>query len=211
MHWLQLTMITTALKRFLISTVLLAGLACVCPSAAQDDTTRRPGIVPDHLKVQYAGGIGFFSVAAGYSTRDGKVDGDLYYGYVPKSAGGLYIHALTGKFTYSPIKPLQYGNFRVKPFSTGLFVNYTFGKQYFGFRPENYPYDYYKFPTSLHIGGFVGGEVFREPVRPKPFRHIGVYYELLTFDRLLLSYMNNRNALSLTDIFSLGLGVKLGF
>ncbi|HEU4469543.1 MAG TPA: hypothetical protein VFR58_00545 [Flavisolibacter sp.] len=183
----------------------LAGLA------GSDSAGPRPRALPDHFKVQFAGGIGFLSAGAGYSSRDGKVDADLFYGYVPKSIGGITIHTLTAKLTYSPIKPLQYGHFKVKPFSTGALVNYSFGKQYFGFRPDNYPYDFYKFPTSLYLGAFVGGELFRQTEKSKPFSRIGLYYELVTFDRLLLSYINNRRALSITDVFSLAIGVKLGY
>ena len=39
---------------------------------------------PDHLMIQYAGGIGFMSIGAGYSNKNQKLEADFYYGYLPK-------------------------------------------------------------------------------------------------------------------------------
>ena len=50
---------------------------------------------PDHIKIQYAGGMGFISIGAGYSTKNQKLEGDLYYGYLPESIGGVSIHSIS--------------------------------------------------------------------------------------------------------------------
>ena len=166
--------------------------------------------MPDHAKLQFAGGIGFFSIGAGYASRKKNVEGDVYYGYVPKSIGGVEIHALTGKLTWFPLDPFVSGKMEWKPLSAGVLVNYTFGQQYFGFTPEKYPYDYYGHPTSIHAGIFLGGQLNRS-FKSNAIRKIGVYYELGTFDVELISYVNNRNSLRIGDILNLALGLKASF
>ncbi len=111
------------------------------------------GIIPDYVKIQFAGGIGVFAVGIGYDSRNTKLEGDFIYGYVPKKIGGITIHTVSSKITWLPIKKIELKNLIVKPISFGLLVNYTFGKQYFLFSPENYPFNYYDHPTALHFGG----------------------------------------------------------
>jgi hypothetical protein len=76
---------------------------------------------PDHIKVQYAGGIGFISIGAGYSTKNQKLEGDLSYGYLPKSVGGIRIHSNLWKGhmdTDSFCKRIK--KYQVEPLMTGL-------------------------------------------------------------------------------------------
>lgn len=177
---------------------------------AQKDSFRSKWL-PDHSKAQYAGGIGFLSVGVGYANKKDKLHGDLYYGYTPASIGGVSIHALTSKLSWFPVKVITHKSIQVKPLSAGLLVNYTFGKQYFGFTPENYPFGYYGFPTAFHIGAFIGGQVNKKISNKRNVKRIGLYYELGTYDVELFSYLGNRKALALTDIFNLGIGVVTSF
>lgn len=166
--------------------------------------------MPHHAKAQFAGGIGFLSVGAGYANRKGKLEGDLFYGYVPQSAGGLDIHALTAKVAWWPIKALPISKVELKPLAAGLLVNYTFGKQYFAFNPRYYPFNYYDHPTAVHAGVFIGSQL-QTKVRNKVIKQWAVYYELVTFDVELVSYLGNTHSLSPADILSLGIGVKARF
>lgn len=167
--------------------------------------------LPDHAKLQFAGGIGFLSAGVGYASKKDKLHTDLYYGYVPRSLGGIAIHSLTGKVTWSPVKQVNRGYTSIRPLTAGMLLNYTFGKQYFGFKPENYPYDYYGHPTNMHLAAFLGGAADYSLNKKSRIRKIGIYYEVITYDVELLSYLNNRNALNLTDIFSLSLGLRTSF
>lgn len=195
--------------RWLLAVALLVGFLRV---EAQNDSSRSKGKwLPDHSKLQFAGGIGLLSVGAGYKTKKDKLHGDLYYGYTPESVGGLHIHALTAKATWFPLKNINHKTFQVRPLTAGLLVNYTFGKQYFGFTPENYPYNYYDFPTALHVGAFIGGQVNKKISSRRGVKRLGLYYELGTFDREVISYVRNRKALSVTDILNLGVGVITAF
>jgi hypothetical protein len=184
--------------------ILLAGHLV----AEARDTSRRHRLLPHHVKVQYAGGIGFASVGLGYGSRSDRVEGDFYYGYVPKSVGGVYIHAVSSKLTWHVLEKVELKGWELRPLSAGLLVSYTFGKQYFLFSPENYPYSYYDFPTALHGGVFVGGRVDKSLRRG---RKVGLYYELGSNDREITSYLNNRASLKIPEILNLALGIKTTF
>lgn len=179
--------------------------------ACANDSVKRSNLLPDHVKLQFAGGIGFLSIGAGYSSANEKFEGDLFYGYVPESAGGVTIHALSAKITWLPVKTIPVKGLGLKPFTSGLIVNYTFGKQYFGFTPDNYPYDYYNHPTNLHLGLFIGGQLRNNFKPEKKIKQMALYYELITFDTELLSYVKNTKTIKIHDILNLGIGIKTNF
>ena len=167
-------------------------------------------LLPDHAKLQYAGNIGWLAVGAGYQNKSEKLEGDVFYGYVPENIGGVTIQSLTVKGIWFPFSIRTGSAMEIKPFSAGLLVQYTFGKQYFGFDPENYPYEYYKFPTAFHGGVLVGGSLTKK-LNTGSIRGVGLYYELVSFDTELISYINNTQTLSLTDVLSMGIGIQVNF
>jgi hypothetical protein len=191
MNWLKL-----------ILTVLI-----FLPCEAQENTLRK--IIPDHAKVQFAGTIGFVSAGFGYSNKRGSLEADLHYGYVPKQFGGATLHSLTGKLTGYPLAETKFMGLHVKPLSVGILGSYTFGKQFFLYDPENYPYNYYGFPTALHAGFFIGGSAGTK-FHGKPVRGVAVYYELGTTDKELKSYLGN-HSIPFRGIFNLGVGIRTNF
>src|SRR5688572_20267259 len=70
---------------------------------------------PDYIKLQYAGGTGFVAFGAGYSSKNQKFEGDLFYGYVPKSIGGVRIHSLSIKFNWIPIRSVEIKKYELEP------------------------------------------------------------------------------------------------
>jgi len=164
---------------------------------------------PDHIMVQYAGGIGFISIGAGYSTKNQKLEGDLYYGYLPESVGGVSIHSISGKITWIPIHPVSIKKYQVEPLMTGLIVNYSFGKQYNSFDPPYYPYRYYSFPTAIHSALFLGSRIGHNFPTNAFVRQLSFYYEILSFDREIISLVSNPKSLQVTDIVILSLGIRI--
>jgi hypothetical protein len=166
-------------------------------------------LVPDHVKVQYAGGIGFIAVGIGYSSKNKKSEGDLYYGYLPESIGGVRIHSISTKFVWIPVNTVRVKKYMLEPIMTGLIVNYSFGQQYFGFDPPNYPYRYYSFPTAIHSALFLGSRIRSNSPTNTFVSRLSLYYEILSFDREIISLVSNPKSLHITDIVTLSLGVKL--
>lgn len=159
--------------------------------------------LPHHSKLQFAGSIGLLSAGLGYESKNEKFQTDFYYGYVPESAGGIAIHSVTGKFTWTPFSTRIAPGTRLSWLSAGVLVNYAFGKQYFLFSPRNYPLHYYGLPTAAHIGFFAGGGIRRH--------QLGLYYEIGTTDKMLGSYVRNVRSLNFFDIINLGFGAKFSF
>jgi hypothetical protein len=160
-------------------------------------------MMPDHAKLQFAGGIGFVSVGLGYESRNKKFQTDFFYGYVPEKFGGVEIHSVTGKFTWVPLAINLKKNIRLDLFTAGALINYAFGDQYFLFNPEYYPLKYYGMPSSIHFGFFGGGAA--------RWKKLSAYYELITFDREISSYVTNIRTLNFFDIWNLGIGVRYQF
>lgn len=166
-------------------------------------------VIPHHVKTQFAGGIGFLSIGAGYENKIESLEGDIYYGYLPKNIGGVSIHSATAKLTWLPFKTIDLNWLQYNFLSTGILANYKFGEQYFLFDPDYYPYSYYGHPTALHIGFFIGGQL-KKPVADRNIKQIALYYELGTTDRELISLLTNKS-LKANEILNLALGVKTSF
>jgi hypothetical protein len=177
---------------------------------AQDSAKKRSALLPDHVKLQFAGSTGFLTAAVGYTNKKHSLEGDFQYGYLPESIGGVTIHTASSKLTWLPFQKIGGRKLQVRPLSAGVLVAYTFGKQYFLFSPKNYDYTYYDFPTALHFGLFIGGQVFL-PSGNSRTRGIGFYYEAGTHDKAMMNYFSNTRALSVGDVMHLAIGVKKSF
>jgi len=186
--------------------ILLIAIFSV-PAMSQEKD--RAWYLPDHYKLQFAGNIGFLSASAGYLHGKGKLETDLYTGFLPEQIGGDHIITMTLKSTYLPWKREIDANYSMKPFAVGLYLSYSFGSQFDTISPNEYPEGYYWWATSLRVGGFIGGSLERKLKEGNRFKSISLYYELGTYDLIFLSYIQNLEHLSITDIVSLSLGLKL--
>lgn len=179
---------------------IAAGCFLLLSLFAEAQEKKRPGIAPDHLKLQYAGSIGFISVGAGYQWAKKKIHGDLYYGYVPAGVGGVDIHAVTAKFTWIPVSKILGNDIKLDLLTTGFLVNYAFGRRYHLFSRTKYSFVYYGFPTAAHVAVFIGGGVSK--------KKLGMYYELGITDRDLSSYITNTKAIGFFEIINIGIGAR---
>lgn len=166
---------------------------------------------PDYIKLQYAGGTGFVSFGAGYTNKNQKLEGDLFYGYLPESIGGVRIHSISIKLNWIPIHSVATKKYELEPLMTGLLINYSFGKQYFSFDPPNYPYRYYSFPTAIHSAVFLGSRAGIKFPTKSFLQRLSLYYEILSFDREIISLLSNPKSLHITDILTLSLGTRISF
>jgi hypothetical protein len=169
----------------------------------------RSWYVPDHAKVQFAGEMGLVSPGVGYELLGHRLQSDLFFGWVPASIGGDDVFSATAKLTLVPWRIQAGHRWRVHPLSVSTQLTYTFGSQYFLTPPGRYPRGYYDVPTALHTAVGVGGCVVR-PLRSKS-RELGVYYELVAANAMILRWLENRAALSLVDIVSVAVGARLRF
>ena len=172
-------------------------------------------LIPDDAIVQFAGSIGYVSAGAGYEVFKNKRGViDIHYGYVPASKGGE-LHIVTAKFAYKPfeIKLKEWG--KLYPFNPGIFFSYTFHKDLpFKFSSGKYPAGYYYWSSALRPHLSVSNEIEFQTDhiwRNSPFKKISIYSEFNSVDYYLVNYFQNLKAVSLTDIFHLGIGIRLKF
>ncbi|MEI9808825.1 MAG: hypothetical protein WDO16_13705 [Bacteroidota bacterium] len=71
--------------------------------AAAQQRTGFARLIPQHIKLQFAGSIGFLSAGFGYESPNKRFQGDFFYGYVPESVGGVTIHSVTAKLTWMAV------------------------------------------------------------------------------------------------------------
>ena len=166
---------------------------------------------PDYIKLQYAGGTGFVSFGAGYSSKNQKLEGDLFYGYLPESIGGVRIHSISIKFNWIPVHSVPIKKYQLEPLIMGLLINYSLGKQYFSFDPPNYPYRYYSFPTAIHSALFFGSRAGIKFPTKSIVQGVSLYYEIVSFDREIISLLSNPKSLHIPDILTLSLGARICF
>ncbi len=176
--------------------IFCMSMLSVCSQAQSEKN--KSGVLPHHVKIQFAGSIGFISVGAGYEFAKKKLQADLFYGYVPKQVGGINIHTVTAKLTWLPVS-IRKNDFKFDLLTTGFLVNYAFGKQYDFSRAS---FDYYGFPTSAHVALFAGGGITKNK--------FGLYYELGITDRDLISFASNvKGGLKFYDIINIGIGARV--
>jgi len=196
-------------KLFLVFCLLKA-----ITSLAQSETfysVSRKWYVPDHIKFQFAGNIGFISGGPGYISHNKTLETDVLVGFLPEKFGGDALISLTAKTTYSPWRVPLKNAYYVKPFSLGFYLNYTFGPQFDSKWPAYYPKGYYWWATSIRPGAYIGGKVGKQIKTRRKIKGIELYYELGTYDLLLISYVQNTGYIKPVDILNLAFGLKMAF
>lgn len=161
--------------------------------------------VGDHVKLQHAGFIGRAAIGVGDHFFDGRLQSELFYGYVPKEVAGVHIHTLTLKNNYRPY------TFELKQSSLtpyiGLGLMDMAKQRYSANSREEVPSNYYHV-TGLHVlvyGGIEYKQEFHDRKNRK--RAFSLYLEIGTIDTYFVSYYNNREFLGPEDIYSLAIGV----
>lgn len=172
-------------------------------------------LIPDAGIVQHAGSIGYFSIGAGYEifkNRKGYLD--FNYGYVPASKGGE-LHAVTVKLAYKPFEIKLSDWAKLYPFNPGFFLSYTFQEDLaYKFHSSEYPRGYYYWSPALRPHLSFSNEIelsIPEQWDGLGIKKIGLYTEFNTNDFYIVNYLQNTSSLSLSDIFQLGIGVRLKF
>lgn len=177
----------------------------------QRDRDRLGWYVPDFAKLQTAGFLGSIGLGAGYAMLDDVLNVSLLYGFTPEGRAGENVHAALLSLDVRPVD-LKLRSLRWVPLYIGGGVLYAFGAEYFTRLPDRYrrlEANYYP-PTALHWTAHLGMELDYVPARGKIERH-GLYYEAVTMDSYLLSYLENARSLHLVDAFASTIGYRCAF
>jgi hypothetical protein len=194
--------------RAALAALALSGAAPAAAAAARegDGEERRAWYLPDHLKVQLAGNVGFLSPGLGYAFLDGLLESDLFLGWVPRAVGGTDVLSVTAKLTARPFT-VDLREIEWRPLALAAQLTYTFGDQYFVRPPSRFPGDYYDFPTAIRTGIAVGTAA---DVAVGTHR-VGAYVELVAMDVMLKAWAENGRTLGPRDVFSVAVGLRTGY
>ena len=175
------------------------------------DRERLGWYVPDFAKLQTAGYLGSVGIGAGYAMLEDVLNVSLLYGFTPEQRAGENVHALRLNLDVRPLD-LRFESFRLVPIYVGAGLLYAIGSEYFTRIPARYrrlEANYYP-PTALHWTANLGLELDYVPARGKIERH-GLYYEVVTVDSYIMSYLENAEALHLADAFASSIGYRCAF
>lgn len=172
-----------------------------------------PAYVPRTITMQYAGNIG--AVSAGLEWRYGKNsrwETSLLAGYIPRYHTSCAKATLTLKQRFTPFCKTIGEKISCRPLECGIFLNSILSDEFWVKEPSKYPKGYYGFATKVRINIFIGQRYdFILPPSSNRLKSMSLYYELSTSDFHLLSYFPNSDYLGLSDLFCLGVGLKLNF
>jgi hypothetical protein len=189
--------------------LLAAALALPAGARCEDRGERaRHWAVPDQAKLQLAGNVGFLSPGVGWSWLARRLEGDLFFGWVPRQLGGESIVSVTGKLTFAPWRLRPDSGWSLRPLTAALQLTYTFGHEYFLRLPEHYPHGYYSAATAVRSALAVGASLGR---RQWGLEEVGAYAELVALDAMLGLWIANPRGLGATDVISLAVGVRAAF
>lgn len=169
-------------------------------------------LIPTHVKLQYAGNMGMFSVGPGwdYGKRN-QWETDLYIGFLPKFQSHENKLTMTLKQNYIPWSlRIKESAFSAEPLTCGLYVNTVFGDEFWVSEPARYPKGYYGFSSKIRFHIFLGQRLTFDIDRKRRFmaKQVTVFYEISTCDLYLISAVTNKY-LKPRDYLSLSFGVKM--
>ncbi|MBE9468682.1 MAG: hypothetical protein IMY72_10255 [Bacteroidetes bacterium] len=165
--------------------------------------------LPDYVKLQFAGGIGFLSAGVGYTFFHNKLDLTGFYGYVPKKYTYDGLSSISFQATFKFFRFKISPNTQILPLNLGFFSHYTLGKDFWIKLPDNYPPGYYWWKPGRVTGIFMGGEVKTNLFASKTPASGTAFYTRIGTRVLYLSSKFGNSSIKVKDIVELGFGVTI--
>ena len=166
-------------------------------------------LLPDYVKLQYAGGIGFISVGVGYTFFKNRLDVTMFYGYVPKSFSIEDLHSISLQLTAKFLRYKVNDNIEILPLNIGWYAHHTFGSEFWITLPDKYTKGYYWWSPGRNAGIFVGGEVKTKLFASKSPASGTAFYIRIGSRGLYIASKAGNSSIPLTDIIELGFGVAI--
>ena len=143
--------------------------------------------------------------------KDLRWESDLSVGFLPKTASTPPKAVFAFRQSVAPFAiRLGHSPFTIRPATLSLGASYVDDKKLWLEQPDRYPVRYYKFPTRASlIMGFGQRCDFRLPsARGKRSKTISVYYDLSTYEKYLMSGVQNK-CIKFSDIIKLDIGLRI--
>lgn len=166
-------------------------------------------LIPMHTVFQYAGGMGLFSVGAGWNYGSNRQwETEVLLGYIPKYSSDNSKITMTLKQNYIPWRVPLDNEWALEPLECGLYFNTVFSDEFWTSEPDRYPKGYYGFSTRVRTHIFVGQRLrWNIPQKHRRFiRSITAFYEISSCDLYIVSAFTNH--LKMDDYLRLSFGIK---
>jgi hypothetical protein len=195
---------------FIIILILFGNKGEIFSQVSQNsDSAKYKKFLPDYMKLQFAGGIGFASVGVGYTFFKQKLEVSYFYGYVPKFVSIDDLHSVSLQLTAKLLRFKVNKNIVVMPLNFGWFIHHTFGNEYWIKLPSHYPAEYYWWSPGRNSGVFLGGEIKTKLLsNVTPASGTAFYIRLGTRGLYIASKFGN-SSIPLNDIIEFGFGVAV--
>ena len=198
-------------RGILISALIIISSIATSYSQTYDkiDSSKYKMFIPDYVKLQFGGGIGFMSTGLGYTFFDHKLDVSLFYGYIPKCFTADDLHSVSLQFTGKLFKFDLNEKVEVLPLNFGIFAHHTYGSEFWIKLPDHYPEGYYWWYPGINAGMFVGGEIKTKLFANKtPASGTSFYVRFGTRGLYVVSKIGN-SSIPIRDIMEIGFGVAI--
>ena len=175
-------------------------------NASEEETNPLPF---DYMNVQFAGQIGFLSVAGGNTFLNDHYDFEIYIGATPRflDISEVTIYTLAIKNNYVPYT-FNWSDYTLRPY-IGLGFLIGNNQRYNPNWQDNIDKGYY-YQNIWHVTGNMG-LLFKKKLEGSSISSLGFYVETVTLDVYVIDYFQNTDALDLDDIFSLSFGARIEF
>jgi len=202
--------ITYKLGLILVFAFLLGQKQSLAQESTPKDTLGKCSVlIPDYMKLQYAGGIGFMSVGVGYTFFKSKLDVTMFYGYVPKTFNIVDLHSISLQLTFKLLKYKVNDNIEILPLNIGWYAHHTFGNEFWISLPDKYTKGYYWWSPGRNAGIFIGGELKTKLfANETPASGTAFYFRIGSRGLYIASKAGN-STIPITDIIELGFGVAI--
>lgn len=165
-------------------------------------------LIPDFLKLQYAGNIGLGSIGIGHYWWKEHMQTEIFYGYVPSRVGGNTIRTVAVKNTVNLFSYHLGDKIFIKQ-QVGFSTNLAFTKRTYFKLPDYYPNNYYS-PNAIHALPFLSQECILPLKSYCVVKKIGFYTELSAVDTYLYQSSKSKQV-RFIDAWSLAIGIAISF
>ena len=195
--------------RIILLILLVTGVEAFGQVSQNSDSTRYKQFLPDYVKLQFAGGIGFVSLGVGYTFFKQKLEVSYFYGYVPKFVSTDDLHSVSLQLTAKLLRFKVNKTVELMPLNFGWFIHHTFGSEYWIKLPSNYPEKYYWWSPGRNSGVFLGGEIKTKLLSNKTPASGTAFYIRVGSRGLYIASKFGNSSIPLSDIIEFGFGVAV--
>lgn len=197
------------IRKILVFAMVFIMASSQAQESCNTDSPPFAQFLPDYVKLQYAGGIGFLSAGLGYTFIKHRLDVTMFYGYVPSKFTVDDLHSVSLQITAKLIQIQLSKNMEILPLNFGWYLHHTFGNEYWVQLPDNYPKDYYWWSPGRNAGVFIGGEIKTKLLSNKtPASGTAFYVRVGTRGLYVASKVGNAS-IPISDIIELGFGIAI--